>query len=191
MAKAQVRPEKLKEALNTKIAEAVFKLHELREADKPEMNRYLEPLGIAVAFVNAAHGVVPVAETFGDENPVLPGKFKAWHKRWKSSALLLPSELLLWEYMYDARRFQEHGEGAGFIAHQIEITRGDQIQHHHNVAMLALAASSSGHDNRSFKGGVRFEAYPSRPVSEVCADYLNLSQRFVRDFLRDHAHLIP
>jgi hypothetical protein len=187
-ARAQVRPEKLREALNAKVSDAIFKLHELREADKPEINRYWEPQSAAVSFVHAAHGVVPVAETFGDSNPVLPGGFNAWHIRWKLT--LSPSELELWEHMYDARRFQEHGEGAGFIPYQIEITRGDQPQQTNNVVLLGLAASSRT-KNRSWKGGVRHEAYPNRPVSEVCADYFALSQRFVADFLRDHAHLIP
>lgn len=187
-ARAKVRPEKLREALSAKQSDAVFKLHELREADKPEINRHWEPQSSAVSFVHAAHGVVPVAETFGDGNPILPGGFNAWHTRWKST--LSPPELELWKHMYDARRFQEHGEGAGFIPHQIEITQGDQIQRHHNVVLLGLAATSRT-ENRSWKGGVRFEAYPNRPVSEVCAEYLALCQRFVADFLRDLAHLIP
>jgi hypothetical protein len=180
--RATVRPDKLKDALNVKLSDAVFKLHELREADKPEINRHWEPHSAAVAFINAAHGVVPVAETFGQSHG-----FDKWRKAWE--AALLPPERELWERMYDARRFQEHGEGAGFIPHQIEITRGDQIQRQHNVALLGLAAAQV--DNRSWKGGVRHEAYPDRPVSEVCAVYLELCQRFVANFLRDHSHLIP
>ena len=187
MAKAQVRPEKLKDALNAKVSDAVFSLHELREADKPEINRYWESQTSAVAFVHAAHGLVPVCETFGDNYPLHPSGFKAWHTSWKAALSL--GALQLWERMYDARRFQDHGEGAGFIPHRIEITRGDQIQGQHNAALLGLAASS-GIDNRSWKGGVRHEAYPDRPVSEVCAEYLELCQRFVADFLRDHA-IIP
>jgi hypothetical protein len=142
-----------------------------------------------VGFVRAAHGVIPVAETFSDDNPVLPGQFKAWLARWKSSAQLTPSELQLWDHMYDARRFQEHGEGAGFIPYQIEITRWDQPKRHCNAELLNPSASSNI-DLRSWKGGVRFDVYPQRPVSEVCAEYLALCQRFVADFLRDHAHLI-
>jgi hypothetical protein len=37
---ASVRPEKLAEAPNAKLSDAVVKLHELRDADKQEINRY-------------------------------------------------------------------------------------------------------------------------------------------------------
>ena len=77
-----------------------------------------------------------------------------------------------------------------FKLHELREADGDQIQRHHSVVLLGLAAASRA-ENRSWKGGVRFEAYPNRPVSEVCADYLALSQRLVADFLHDHAHLIP
>jgi hypothetical protein len=33
---------------------------------------------------------------------------------------------------------------------------------------------------------VRFVAYPDTPVSEVCAQYLELCKRFVADFLAEH-----
>ena len=41
------------------------------------------------------------------------------------------------------------------------------------------------------KSAVRFRAYPDKPASEVCAEYLKLLQKFVADFLRQHAHLVP
>jgi hypothetical protein len=162
-----VRPEKLREALGAKLATAVQALYELREADKPMMNRIWEPQNVVVEFLHAAHGVYPIVKTFGEEN-LQPAGFRQWVDGWKSG--LSATNRHLWQQMNTERVAQEHGEGADLIPHQIEIS---QI------------------DNRSFKGGVRFAAYPDRPVSEVCAEYFDLCQRFGDDFRRDHAHLIP
>jgi hypothetical protein len=185
--RAIVRPEKLKESLDAKMSEAVLKLHEIAQADKPELNRYNEPRSYAVAFVHAAYGVVPVAETFAEGSALTAAGFKKWRGDWQ--AKLTPLELRLWEEMYDARRFQEHGEGDGLQPFMVEITRGDNPQMVRSSLVLGLDPSAI--DSRSWKGGVRFTAYPDRPASEVCADYFLLARRFVDDFLRDHAHLLP
>lgn len=71
----------------------------------------------------------------------------------------------------------------------VPITQGDHTPWDYNVALLNLAAT--GYKPSAWKGGVRFKAYPNRAASEVCAEYKQLAQRFVDDFLRDHAHLIP
>jgi len=44
---------------------------------------------------------------------------------------------------------------------------------------------------RSWKYGVKISAYQDRLASSVMADWLQLSERFVADFMRDHAGLLP
>jgi hypothetical protein len=39
------------------------------------------------------------------------------------------------------------------------------------------------------KGGVRFKAYPDKPASQVCREYVELVKRFWEDFTLDHGHL--
>jgi hypothetical protein len=109
--------------------------------------------------------------------------------KWEAARLSDPTRLALWREMHAARRFQEHGEGAGLIPHMIRITEGDIPTQPRNVAHLGLMASDF--KSESFKGGVRFAAYPDRPVSEVCREYFDMCQLFVDDFLRDHAHMLP
>jgi len=179
--RATVRPEKLREAFGAKLSTAVFALHKLREADQQRLKQYPEPHSIVVEFLHASRGVFPIAETFD------PPGFLAWVAQWKRKRLPKSEQLALWDEMHTARRFQEHGEGAGLIPFQIEVTQGDQIQRFHNATLLGTRLS----ENRSWKGGVRFEAYEDRPVSEVCAEYFGMCQQFVDDFLHDHAHLLP
>jgi hypothetical protein len=181
-----VRPEKLRAALGAKLLSAVQALNDLREADKPEINRICEPHRQAAEFLHAARGVYPTIKTFGDEN-LQPAGFKKWVEEWENSRLS-DSERKMWQMMRTARIAQEHGDGA-LIPHQIEVTRGDQIQVWGNAALLGIPPEQI--DKRSFKSGVRLAAYPDRPASEVCAEYFELCQRFAEDFQRDHAYLIP
>jgi hypothetical protein len=55
---------------------------------------------------------------------------------------------------------------------------------------MLLLMNIPGHRSESYKGGVRVQAYPDKPASEVCFVYWKLCNRFVQDFLRDHATLI-
>lgn len=183
--KATVRPEKLREALKEKTLHAALHLVDLSKGDLPEFNG-VEPKRFATGFVSSAHGVWPVAQTFYENYRA--GKFDLWHERWKATSRDSPSELelfgpplshterKLWEYIHDARRFDEHGDGPEWIWIDIPITQG-----------LGFTPGNG----QSSKGGVRLKAYAEIPVSTVCAEYLALCGRFVDAFLRDNAHLIP
>jgi hypothetical protein len=178
-----VRPEKLREALSTKLDAATQDVVKLRIADQPDYNQYLEPGKIVKDFLLAARGVFPVIKTFGDDN-LKPQGFKRWCDAWENA--LGPTARDLWQKMRDERTSQEHGEGADLIRDMIPITRGDQVQVFQNAVLLGVPPPPP-----PAKAGVRFKAYPDRPVSEVCGDYLELSRRFADDFVRDHANLIP
>jgi hypothetical protein len=65
---ATVRPQKLREALNAKLAAAVQCVFELQQAELPEFNRYQEPQQSIVDFLHAAHGVYPVVTTFAESH---------------------------------------------------------------------------------------------------------------------------
>jgi hypothetical protein len=109
-----VRPQKLKEALNAKLGDAAQALFELREADKPEMNRYW-PSVVVVDFLHAARGVYPVLETFAKGTRLKVSGFEKWRNRWEGQLPL--SDLGLWRQMRTERVSQEHGEGAELIPH--------------------------------------------------------------------------
>jgi hypothetical protein len=181
-----VTPGRLKEALNAKLGDAAHALAELREADKPERNRYWNERSIVVDFLYAARGVFPVVKTFGEDN-LQPAGFRQWCDAWEGA--LGRTELGLWRKMNDERISQEHGEGAELMPVMIPIAQVDVLPQDCNVALLGLAAR--GYRPATSKGGVRFTAYPNRAVSEVCAEYKDLAQRFVDDFVRGHANLIP
>lgn len=87
--------------------------------------------------------------------------------------------------MLDERVAEEHGEGAGLEAILIAVTRGHMPQDFTNYALFRIPRPPG----RS-KGGVRFRAYPGRPASEVCQQYLELCQRFWQDFQAEHPHLL-
>src|SRR5580658_8172444 len=96
-----VRPEKLRAALGAKLLSAVQALNDLREADKPEINRICEPHRQAAEFLHAAHGVYPTIKTFGDEH-LQPAGFKKWVDEWENSRLS-DSEREMWQKMRTAR----------------------------------------------------------------------------------------
>jgi hypothetical protein len=87
--------------------------------------------------------------------------------------------------MRSERVAQEHGEGAGLTQIMIPITRGQMPQDFTNYALLRIPRPPG-----PSKGGFRFTAYPDRPASEICRDYLALCRRFADDFERDHSHLL-
>jgi hypothetical protein len=180
--RATVRPEKLREALTAKLLAAAMALHKLRDADKLELNQHWDPQNIVVEFLNAARGVVPIAETFLGERP-----FRRWNDAWEKARLPESDRSALWKQMWDSRRLQEHGEGAGLIHTQLLVDDRNLLQVNRSVVHLGMAPTKT----EMFKGSVRFAAYPDRPVSEVCAEYLEMCQQFVDDFLREQAQLIP
>lgn len=174
---AKVSAEKLENVLRAKLAAARVALHNLREAELPEMNRHWDPAQYIVNFLHAARGVCPVVETFIGQNP-----YRAWVAIWERSKLT-PAERELWRRIREARVDQEHGEGAALIPFSIEVTRGNQIQAYRNAVLLGVDPTG----NKCSKGGVRFSVYPDEPASHVCERYYALALRFVDDFLSDHA----
>jgi hypothetical protein len=179
---ATVRPEKLREALNAKLGTAGISVHELQQAEAPELNRHWDPRAIVITFLHAARGVYPTAETFGKSQPGV--SFEAWYQGWLSG--LGTAEQALWRLLRDERVAQEHGDGAGLTSVFIPIMRGvGMLEIRNNSSPLGIPPAQGS------KGGVRFAAHPSRPASEVCEEILQLCKRFVADFTRDHAHLIP
>ena len=72
---------------------------------------------------------------------------------------------------------------ADLISYEIDVSGDPSIIVHQGIPGVERP--------RSTKGGVRFAAYPNRPASAVMAEWLALAQRFVADFVRDHAHLLP
>lgn len=177
---ATVRPEKFREAVNAKLADAVQYVYELGQAEQPELNRYHDADNIIVNFLHAARGVYPVTETCA--GMAFKSKWP-WRDAWQ--ARLTDAERDLWRQMRTERVAQEHGEGVELISNWIPITRGSGAQDFTNYAVLGIPRPERG----PAKGGFRFAAYPDRLASEVARDYLALCQRFVDDFERDHAHL--
>jgi hypothetical protein len=175
---ATVRPEKLREALYAKLGVAGESLYEIRQSERAEINRFNDARRYIGDFLHAARGVYPVAETF-----LKPAKFKKWFEPWEKNRLS-DSERALWGKIRIERVSQEHGEGVGLIAVSIPIPRAAMSPSVPNVAHLHLAATGY-QGGESSKGGERFRAYPDKPASEVCAEYLKLANRFVEDFLRE------
>ena len=180
--RATVKPAKLREGLSQKLGAAGENVGLLRQAELPELNGHWDPAKYAIAFLHAARGVCATAETFANGHGI---DFKAWYAAWRAS--VSAADLQLWDRLRDDRVAQEHGDGADFIAVAIPITRGPGMPEmfRNNVLYGGGAAPPAS------KGGIRFSVDPNRPTSEVCADYLRVARRFVDDFLRNYAHLIP
>jgi len=114
------------------------------------------------------------------------GDFEAWREKWE--ARLTEAERDLWLKILAARESQEHGDRPDLVSHPIEITRRHVSEVRANIAVLGL--NPRDWMRNPSKGGVRFAPYADRSLSEVCRDYLALSQRFVADFEREHSHLL-
>lgn len=173
----------LREAVNEKLGAATWRIFELQQAELPEQNKYQNPKQSVVDFLHAAHGVVPVIKTFAVERLQHEKDFEDWRSRWE--ATLTDGERGLWLRMLDERVAQEHGEGAGLEGISIPITYGGGYQDFTNYAALGIERPPG-----PSKGGVQFRAYTGRPASDVCRQYLELVQRFWRDFQADHGWLM-
>lgn len=176
-----VDPAKVREALSRKLGSAGENVGLLRQSELPEMNGHWKPAKYAIAVLHAARGVYPTAERFAEGRLDMPG----WYREWR--AAIGVNDCALWDQLRDDRAAQEHGDGAEFVRVEIPVTRGPGMpEMFRNNALYGGGAQPS-----ASKGGIRFAAYPDRPASEVAADYLRVAQRFVDDFLREHARLIP
>jgi hypothetical protein len=177
---ATVDPARLEGALREKLGAAQWKLHELREAEQPRFTPNLEPQTLIAHFLLSARGVHATAKTFAEAS-WLKGDFAAWRTRWEDS--LSPPDVALWDNMQDERDAADHGDGAGLIPIRIPLPRQDC--HLQNSTQLLMGLP--GYKTDSFKGGMRFEAYPNEPASAVCFKYLELCRRFDADFLQENA----
>jgi hypothetical protein len=183
---ATVTAAQLPEAISAKIAAATLALHELLESEKPMWTDIQDPRRRLNSCVGAARGVFLSIQTFAYES--LPGKkqeFWAWVNPWEGS--LSGDQRQLWDLMTDHRDAQEHGAGPDLIAVEIP------LDHDPNVTVFTggpLFPTMRPHGGSASKGGWRFAAYPDRPASKVCEDYIALMRRFEADFRRDHAALL-
>jgi hypothetical protein len=181
--KSSVRPEQLEEAVKAEVDAAMLSLRELQQAEQPECNQYTEPQKYLADFLRAARGVFSVVKTFG-ENNLQPAPFKRWVEAWQHT--LKPEQLGLWKAIGTESVAEEPAEEGPLLSTWIPITRGRLPEDFTNYAELGIARPSG-----PTKRAVRFRAYPDKPASEVCAEYLTLMQKLVADFLRQHAQLVP
>jgi hypothetical protein len=178
-----IGPERLKDAVNARLDAAMLSLHELQQAEQPECNRYTEPQKYVIDFLYAARGVLSVVRTFG-EDKLQAAPFRRWLEAWEHT--LKPEQLGLWRAVGTEPQSQEHGEEELLISTWIPITRGLVPEDFTDYAALGIPRPPG-----PTKSAVRFRAYPDEPASELCAEYWKLLQKFVSDFLRQHAHLVP
>jgi hypothetical protein len=174
-------PEKLKDVVSVKLDAAMLSLHELQQAEQPECNRYTEPQKYVDDFLYAARGVFSVIETFGEEK-LQAAPFRRWVEAWEHT--LKPEQLELWKAIGTEPAPQGYGDEERLVSTWLPITRGQVPEDFTNYAELGIPRAPG-----PTKSAVRFRAYPDKPASEVCAEYLKLVQRFVADFLRQHVRL--
>lgn len=173
-----VQPAELRPALQAKLSDATWQCHHMREQEQPRLTTHLDLHSIVAHFLPAARGVWPTAQTFAKGQGV---DFNAWYQNWLNR--LTADECDSRRQLRADRVAQEHGAGADLISYEIDVTGDPSIILHQGIPGVERP--------RSTKGGVRFAAYPNRPASAVMAEWLALAQRFVADFVRDHAHLLP
>jgi hypothetical protein len=174
-----IRPDNLRAALDAKLAAAMSRLVELREAEEPHVTPHLNPREVVAAFLLPARGVYEIADTFGKAQ-VGGLQFNAWYEQWMTT--LGDADRALWNRLRDDRARKDHGHGADFVDVEISVAADPSISGH-----------QSPHRARADvrKQLVRFAAEPNRAASDVCADYLRLAKRFVDDFVRDHSRFLP
>jgi len=91
-------PQALRDAVNQKLGRAAECRYELYQAEQPAWNRFTNPQGSVVDFLQAAHGVIPVLKTFADERQQR-GDFENWRDSW--GARFSDVALALWLKMTD------------------------------------------------------------------------------------------
>jgi hypothetical protein len=171
-----IRPDNLRAALDARLAAAMSRLVDLREAEQPRVTMHLNPREIVGAFLLYARGVYPIAVAFGEAHAGHL-QFHAWYGRWIEK--LGDANRALWKQLGHDRVQQEHAHGAELIEVEISVASDPSI----------TAPQPGPHVVQ--KQLVHFAAYPNRAASDVCDDYLQLARRFAKDFVRDHARFLP
>ena len=179
--RATVSAQELPGAVQAKFGAAVSALRDMRDAESPRMLGGRNPGDSVTAFLESARGVYYTVETFGQAALTEAG-FAEWFGDWTSD--LRRVEHKLWDFMARQRSNQIHGAGLDVVAVEIPLDSMDQWS--------GNSSALFGHSTRgtASKGGIRFRAYRDRPVSDVCAEYLPLMQRFYDDFRTDHTALL-
>lgn len=168
--------EQLPGAVSAKLSRAGQALYELVEMEKPVMSRGQVPRDQVNEFLDPARGVFLTVQTHALER-LGKAAFWKWLESWEGA--LSPSDLDLWHRLTDERDAEQHGAGADLIDVAIELARD------YGMATANVVIFGTGNAlpvRPPSKGGVRFAAYPDRPLSEICREYLALVQRFYQDF---------
>jgi hypothetical protein len=174
-----IRPDNLRAALDARLAAALSQLVELREAEQPRVTLHLSPREIVAAFVLYAGGVYPIADNFGRAQAG-ELQFNAWYEEWMKR--LNAVDGALWRQLRDARVRHERGQGVELIEVEVSIASDPSA----GPRQPLRGAPADAH-----KKLVRFAAHPDSPASDVCNGYLKVAKRFVHDFIREHARLLP
>ncbi len=179
MSSTTIRPDNLRAALDAKLAAALGRLDELREADQPRLTLHLSPREIIGAFLDYVRSIYRIADIFA-RGQVGELQFNAWYQQWWGN--LSDTDRALWRYLRDDRVRHEHWKGTDLIELEIAVPSDPSV---------TAAQSPPGTRAEVPKQLVRFAAYPNRTASEVGDDCLRLARRFAHDFLRDYARFLP
>ena len=171
-----LRPDNLRAALDAKLAAALNRLVELREADQPRATLHLSPREILGEFFHYLREVYRIADTFG-RSEAGELQFNAWSEQW--TARLNDIDRVLWKRLRDDRTGKQ---GADLIGVDISVPSDPAV---------TIRESLPGAGTAVRKQLIRFAAYPNRAASDVCEHHLELAKRFAQDFVRDHARFLP
>jgi hypothetical protein len=171
---ANVSRSALASTLDSKLSSATLKLYDLRLGDSEHHPASINSSDDVQSMLSDCRATFLTAKTFGDGH-YPPRDVAHWLQDWERK--LDSAERDLWDRMTDERDAYHHGEGPSLIGHWVPTPSMGQPQ----PSYIALGVDTRDLPPPS-KGGVRFAAYPDTPVSQICALYLELSYRFVRDF---------
>jgi hypothetical protein len=163
----------VKAALDAKLAAAMSQLVALREAEQPAA-LHLNPREIIDAFLSYACRVQAIAETFGREQAGHL-QFDAWYGQWVDK--LSDADRSLWKELGGAQARQQHGHGAALVEVEVGVSPEPS-------AKAPLGAQAP------IRKRIFFAAWPNRPASDVCADYLRMAKRLAGEFVRDYARFL-
>jgi hypothetical protein len=171
-----VRPDNLRAALDAKLAAALSRSVDLREADEPRATLHLSPREILGEFFHYLHDVYRIADTFG-RSEAGELQFNAWYEQW--TARLNDIDRALWKRLRPDRAGKERDD---LIGVEISVPSDPAV---------TIREALPGAGTAVRKQLIRFAAYPNRAASDVCEHYLELARRFAQDFVRDHARFLP
>jgi hypothetical protein len=167
--------ERLKDALQAKLAAAASQLLELREAEEPRVTPHLNPRQIIGELLSHLRGVQPIASKFGKAQAG-DLQFNAWYESWRGK--LSEVERTLWRQLRADAAQHERLHAADFVEEWTSV----------DADPTGTLPPGASHLVR--KQLIRFASNPDKTASAVCAEYLRLARRFVQDFVRDHGRFL-